>query len=174
MVKSVAGIIKAGRILIDGKTRLAHGLFTDWVVIDLKLSKIPPVALRKAEMLMLLARHPVIADSCHWHAFPPSPRTLYELTLLRPKSVLLARMADGSINSATTREEAIALRTRREQDAPNDSGFGGSLWHLIRRSEQISDDDTLKYLREHGVNAAKVRAFGQRVMRLGESLAEVP
>ena len=134
MVKSVAGIIEAGRILSDGKARLAHGQFTDWVTVDLKLSKSRAVALRKAEMLMVVASHSVIADSCHWHAFPPSLRTLYELTLLRPKSALLERIADGTINSATTREEAITLRTGRSQDAPADLGFGLSLSRLILRS----------------------------------------
>jgi hypothetical protein len=36
--------------------------------------------LRKAEMLMFLARNEVISNPCHWHDFPPSPRTLWELT----------------------------------------------------------------------------------------------
>jgi hypothetical protein len=174
MLKSVAGIIEAGRILIDGKTRLAHGQFTDWVAVDLKLSNVAAVALRKAEMLMLLARHPVIANPCHWHAFPPSPRTLYELSLLRPSRELLARIADGTINSATSREEAIALRTGRPQDGSADFPFGAALFRLIRRSENISEDQALRDLHEHGdLDAAKVKAFGQRVMRLGENLAEV-
>jgi hypothetical protein len=36
-------------------------------------------------MLMFLARNEVISNACHWHAFPPSPRTLWELTQIRPK-----------------------------------------------------------------------------------------
>jgi hypothetical protein len=28
--------------------------------------------IRKAEMLMFLARNEVISNPCHWHAFPPS------------------------------------------------------------------------------------------------------
>src|SRR5579863_5031278 len=71
--------------------------------------------LRKAEMLMFLARNEVISNPCHWHAFPPSPRTLWEVTQKRPKQRLLELIANGSINSAMTREEAVALRHRTSQ-----------------------------------------------------------
>jgi hypothetical protein len=30
-------------------------------------------------MVPALARNEVISNPCHWHAFPPSPRTLWEL-----------------------------------------------------------------------------------------------
>ena len=66
--------------------------------------------LRKAEMLMFLARNEVISNPCHWHDFPPSPRTLWELTQIRPKQRLLELIAQGKVNSGMTREEAIALR----------------------------------------------------------------
>ena len=29
---------------------------------------------------MFLARNEVISNPCHWHDFPPPPRTLWELT----------------------------------------------------------------------------------------------
>ena len=82
--QSVAGIIEAGQVLIEAKSRIAYGDFTDWVVRKLQFCSrnegSREADLRKAEMLMLLARHEVISKSCHWHALPPSIRTLYELT----------------------------------------------------------------------------------------------
>jgi hypothetical protein len=66
--------------------------------------------IRKAELLMFLARNEVISNPCHWHDFPPSPRTLWELTQIRPRQRLLELIADGTINSGMTREEAVALR----------------------------------------------------------------
>ena len=64
---------------------------------------------------MFLARNEVISKSCHWHDFPPSPRTLWELTQIRPKQRLLDLIADGTINPGMTREEAVALRRRTSQ-----------------------------------------------------------
>jgi hypothetical protein len=75
--KSVEGIIEAGRVLIDAKSELEHGQFMDWVVRELHLgtqkdgNREPH--LRKAEMLMFLARNEVISNSCHWHDFLPAP-----------------------------------------------------------------------------------------------------
>ena len=73
--KSVEGIIEAGRVLIEAKNELEHGQFIDWVVRELRFgtrkdgSRIAD--LRKAQMLMFLARNEVISNACHWHAFPP-------------------------------------------------------------------------------------------------------
>ena len=118
--KSVEGIIEAGRVLIEAKNELGHGQFTDWVVRELRFGTRKDgnreVDLRKAEMLMFLARNEVISNPCHWHAFPPSARTLWELTQIRPKQRLLDLIADGTINPSMTREEAIALRHRTSQE----------------------------------------------------------
>jgi uncharacterized coiled-coil protein SlyX len=74
--KSVEGIIEAGRVLIEAKNELEHGQFTDWVVNELRFGVrkvgVRDADIRKAEMLMFLARNEVISNSCHWHAFPPS------------------------------------------------------------------------------------------------------
>ena len=64
---------------------------------------------------MYLARNEVISNPCHWHDFPPSPRTLWELTQIRPKQRLLEFIESGTINSGMTREEAVALRHRKSQ-----------------------------------------------------------
>ena len=71
--KSVEGIIEAGRVLIEAKSELEHGEFINWVVCDLRFGtrghREPD--LRRAEMLMFLARNEIISNSCHWHDFPP-------------------------------------------------------------------------------------------------------
>jgi hypothetical protein len=117
--KSVEGIIEAGCVLIEAKIELEHGQFTDWVVRELRFGSRKDGSreadLRKAEMLMFLARNEVISNPCHWHAFPPSPRTLWELTQIRPKQRLLELIANGTINSGLTREEAVALRHKMSQ-----------------------------------------------------------
>ena len=65
---------------------------------------------------MRLGAESVTANPCHWHDFPPSIRTLWELTQIRPKQRLLELIASGAVNSAMTREEAVALRHRTSQE----------------------------------------------------------
>ena len=118
--KSVEGIIEAGGVLIEAKNELEHGQFIDWVVNDLRFGirkdGSRPADLRKAQMLMFLARNEVISNACHWHAFPPSLRTLWELTQIRPKQRLIELIANGTINSGMTREETVALRHKTSQE----------------------------------------------------------
>ena len=64
---------------------------------------------------MLLAQHEVISKSCHWHALPPSIRTLYELTQIRPEQRLLKLIEKGRVHAGTTREEAIAFQPKSKQ-----------------------------------------------------------
>ena len=126
----VEGIITAGRVIIDGKQQLAHGElrggwasrassppgalsstgkqqlahgeFIVWVENDLQLGE------RTAQMLMIVAKHPVLANPNHWFGFPPSWRTLYELSHIRPPR-MLQLIASGEIHPGMTREEAAAL-----------------------------------------------------------------
>jgi hypothetical protein len=118
--KSVEGIIEAGRVLIEAKNELEHGQFIDWVVNDLRFGIRKdggrPADLRKAQMLMFLARNEVISNACHWHAFPPSLRTLWELTQIRPKQRLIDLIENGTVNSGMTREETVALRHKTSQE----------------------------------------------------------
>jgi hypothetical protein len=117
--KGVEGIIEAGRVLIEAKDQLEHGQFIDWVVQELRFGErragSPKANIRKAQMLMFVARNKVLSNANHWLALPPSWRTLYELTQIRPKERLLELIENGSINPAMTREEAIALRQRTSQ-----------------------------------------------------------
>jgi hypothetical protein len=118
--KSVEGIIEAGRVLIEAKHELEHGQFTDWVVRELRFGTpregSREADLRRADMLMFLARNEVISNPCHWHDFPPSIRTLWELTQIRPKQRLIDLIANGTITPAMTREEAVALRHKNSQE----------------------------------------------------------
>jgi hypothetical protein len=85
--KSVEGIIEAGRVLIEAKSELEHGQFIDWVVNNLRFGTRKDGSreadLRKAQILMFLARNEVISNASHWHAFPRSSRTLWELNETR-------------------------------------------------------------------------------------------
>jgi len=118
--KSVEGIIEAGRVLIEAKNELEHGQFIDWVERDLRFGTGQDgdrgLSLRKAQMLMFVAKNEVISNTNHWFAFPPSWRTLWELSQIRPKHRLLDLIANGKINPGMTREEAVALRRGPSQD----------------------------------------------------------
>ena len=140
--KSVEGIIEAGRVLIEAKNDLEHGEFIDWVVNDLRFGLRKdggrPADLRKAQMLMFLARNEVISNACHWHAFPPSPRTLWELTQIRPKQRLLELIASGSINPGMTRgnrrakAQELARAIADAQVKARDCSFAGGLHYFGR------------------------------------------
>jgi hypothetical protein len=119
--KSVAGIIEAGQVLIEAKDRIEHGKFTDWVDRELRFGGQPKAHsreanIRQAEMLMFLARHEVISNACHWHALPPSIRTLYELTQVNNKR-LLDLIERGKVHAGTTREEAIGFQPKSKRSS---------------------------------------------------------
>jgi hypothetical protein len=118
--KSVAGIIEAGQVLIEAKERIEHGRFSDWVVSEIRFGsrkdRSHEADLRKAEMLMFLARNEVISNPCHWHALPPSIRTLYELTQVDQRR-LLYLIEKGRVHAGTTREEAIGFQPKSKQCA---------------------------------------------------------
>ena len=118
--KSVEGIIEAGRVLIEAKSELEHGQFIEWVVCDLRFGDPEEggrrIGLRKAQMLMFLAKNEVISNANHCYAFPPSWRTLWELSQIRPKQRLLEIIASGKVNSGMTREEAVALTYKSSRE----------------------------------------------------------
>jgi hypothetical protein len=124
--KSVAGIIEAGQVLTEAKSRIEHGQFTDWVVQELRFGTSKQGSreadLRKAEMLMFLARDKVISKPCHWHALPPSIRTLYELTQIRPKERLVQLIEKGKVHPGTTREEVIGFQPKAKRQPKPDLG----------------------------------------------------
>jgi len=133
--KSVAGIIEAGQVLIEAKKRIEYGRFTDWVDRELRFGAPPKTGsrdanLRQAEMLMLLARNEVIANPCHWHALPPSIRTLYELTQV-DKTRLLKLIKKGEVHAGTTREEAIGFQPKSKPSPKSELKLGREIATLV-------------------------------------------
>jgi hypothetical protein len=118
--QSVKGLIDAGNVLIRAKSQLKHGQWEDWVIRTLRFGERKrngAANLRKAQELMLLARHEVISNPSHWHALPPRIRTLTELLQI-PTENLLEHIASGIIHSGMTRSDAVKLKPH----APNGNG----------------------------------------------------
>ncbi len=120
LAKGVEGIVEAGKVLIEAKNKLPHGNFTDWVDRELRFGAPAKTGsreanIRKGQMLRMLAEHEVISNASHWHALPPSIRTLYELTQIRPKQRLLKLIEDGRVHAGTTREESIGFQEKSKR-----------------------------------------------------------
>lgn len=108
--KGVDGIIEAA-LEIHTVKRLKlvkHGQFTAWVTDKVG------VHIRTAQWLINIAEDKDLIKPCHRHALPPSIRTLYELTKIRPAERRRRLFAEGRISAGTNREEAIALRWETE------------------------------------------------------------
>ena len=100
--KTVEGYIEQGKILIEAEEELDHGeyeKFADEVVGSATGRK-----------LKKIARHRVLANRSHVNDLPASLTTLYELSFLKPET-LLALIDDGTVNPKITREQAHALRS---------------------------------------------------------------
>jgi hypothetical protein len=132
--RSVAGIIEAGQVLIEGKSRIEHGQFTNWVIRELQFGSRKEnsreASIWKAEKLMLLAQHDVISNSCHWHALPPSIRTLYELTQV-DKGRLFKLIKNGKVHAGTTREEAIGFQPKSKPSPKSALKLGREIATLV-------------------------------------------
>jgi hypothetical protein len=102
-------IIETGKLLIEAKRELDHGEFTKMVEDHL------PFTPRTAERLMKIAEHPVISNPTHGSHLPPSWRTLSELALL-PAKIVLARIADGTINPKMERKDVAKLTKKPGDD----------------------------------------------------------
>jgi hypothetical protein len=173
--KSVAGIIGQGRVCIKAKNQLPHGEFTDWAweVVSSRKCRDPDVARRKADLLMGLVEDPVISNRCHWHRFPPSPRTLDEIRRIRPESLLLRYIADGSINPGLTREEAIKLKRGRTQPRPPFI-VSAAIAHLQRQLDRLTDNGVVANLREDpgALTPDQLKQFARRLTNLAKQWAE--
>jgi hypothetical protein len=100
--RAVEGIIAAGQHLQQAKAEIEHG---DWLPL-LKALRLDESA---AQRLMKIAGNEVLANPAHWAAFPPSWRTLYELTKL-PPPLLEAKIIDGTITPDLERRDIAALK----------------------------------------------------------------
>jgi hypothetical protein len=103
--KAVDSIFETGRILLEAKEgpyRLNHGAFQAMVRTRLPFSE------RTAQMLMRIARHPILSNANHGSLLPPSWRTLYALTKV-PDDKLIEHIRDGTINPKLERKDVAAL-----------------------------------------------------------------
>jgi hypothetical protein len=104
--KAVVSILKTGRLLIEAKKALGgHGKFT--LMIERRL----PFGERTAEILMELARHPVIANPKFISVLPPSWGTLHAIIKLPvPQDELEMMLLDGTLGPDTSRAEVEDLK----------------------------------------------------------------
>ena len=168
---AVAGIIEAGRVLLDGKEQLAHGEFTDWVEHDLKLGE------RKAQMLMLIARHPILSNPKHATVLPASWFTLYQLTYLCRPGQNPQRMLDlirsGKIHPFMTREEASALLPGRQQ-VNGKPILGADLARLHWLCSRLTVQEAIASLRADpgGNTPQSVRELGRQLVQIAKEWRE--
>jgi hypothetical protein len=104
--KGVTSIIETGRLLNEAKETLEHGSFESMVQSKL------PFTPRAAQMLMAIAKHPVISNPKHVSLLPPSWGTLYRITRL-PLRLVEECIEDKRINPKTERKDICALDGKR-------------------------------------------------------------
>lgn len=97
----VAGVVAAGQELIEWKDSLPRGDFGPMVRNELGWNE------NKAERLMVVATHEVIANPANFAGLPPSPNTLYELTKL--KKALAEALGAGEVHPDMRGSDAAAL-----------------------------------------------------------------
>jgi hypothetical protein len=100
-VNDVESILARGRLLIEAHDELEHGSYEATVKRHMDLGD--------ARKYRAIAAHSIISNRGHVHALPPSMRTLYELTRLRP-DVLREKLNDGSIHPKLERKTVAAWR----------------------------------------------------------------
>jgi hypothetical protein len=86
--KSVEAIIETGRLLIKAKDKLPHGAWLDMFSVtfgrpQMMAGKVG-FSVRMAQMLMAIARNPVLSNAKFVSRLPASWGTLYQLTTLPP------------------------------------------------------------------------------------------
>ena len=179
MAKGVEGIVEAGKVLIEAKDNLEYGQFTEWVVQKLRFGSPKDGSreadIRKAQMLMNLAAHDVISNASHWHALPPSIRTLYELTQIRPPQRLLKLIEKGRIHAGTTREEAITLKPKEKPKTKTHTRLAREIGTLVDVSIKLGGADcVLAYIRskELAENNLTVEDFDRAVRWVKPKLAK--
>ncbi len=100
--ETVRGRIDLGGLLLKAKDSLPHGEFGQMVRDQLSFGS------RTANMLMAIARHPVLADSNHGANLPPCWSTLYELAAV-PAPIVKEWIAEEKIYSELSRSGARKL-----------------------------------------------------------------
>jgi hypothetical protein len=114
--RSVAAVVEVGRLLLKAKDELPHGEFLPMIERDLTCGE------RKAQLLMRIARHPVLSDPQHAAHLPPNWTTLDVLASPDfPAERLKRAIETGEVSPGMTRAKAEAL-LRRALPPPEDHG----------------------------------------------------
>jgi N6-adenosine-specific RNA methylase IME4 len=98
---TVLGILETGRLIIEAKAALPHGVFADMIEHDL------PFKRSTAFRLSAIARDERLSNVAHGHHLPPSWRTLYELTKL-DDARFEAKLRNGEIYADMSRKEMVS------------------------------------------------------------------
>jgi hypothetical protein len=102
--KQVSGIVETGELLLKAKKDLSGR----WLkLFDPKVGNLP-FCEDTAQLLMKIARHPVLSNAEHVRYLPPHWSTLAILSRATPKQ-LEKWIMDGSVNIDTDRKDAESL-----------------------------------------------------------------
>jgi Protein of unknown function (DUF3102) len=111
--KTVANIVETGHALIDAKSNLPHGAFTEMIENDL------PFSPRVAEHLMVIATNPALSNPKHASDLPVSWATLAELARLGAGTVeKLTKVGSIRVWSARTLRSCFRRRSQRRKPRP--------------------------------------------------------
>ena len=114
--RGVEATIQTGQQLMNAKLALGHGAFGALFAPGrLKFSQ------RRAEMFMLIARCPVLADPKNFSNLPVSWSVLHALSKVLPEA-LTAAIANGQIGPETTLKQARALASEHRGQTAIPSG----------------------------------------------------
>jgi hypothetical protein len=112
--KAVSSILETGNLLIEAKAALPHGKFSK--LFDKEIGDLP-FGLDTAQLLMKIARNPVLANPDYSRLLPPYWRTLSILS--RAKTKQLERwIADGTVTAELEQAGAIKLITPVKKTLP--------------------------------------------------------
>ncbi len=114
--KTVEGIFEVGRLLIEAKEEISHGLFEEMIREDL------PFSPRAARMLMSIPKNDNLVNRKHASVLPPSWDTLYELSkqddgtfsLMLDKGVIHPEMKRGDVKNFL-KERVFAEKRKKEK-----------------------------------------------------------
>jgi hypothetical protein len=96
--KQIETILATGRLLLEAKEELQHGQFQAMIAREL------PFGPRTAQMLMTVAKHPVLSNAKYISHLPPSWSTLADLAAF-PDNELIELIGNGSIKADMQRSE---------------------------------------------------------------------
>jgi hypothetical protein len=107
--QSVAAIVRAGEHLIAAKESLPHG---EWLTMftgsERAVERPLPFKARWAQVLMRIARHPILSNAHYGARLPAAVKTLYTLAAL-PDETLRKAIDTGRIHPVMEQRDAEAL-----------------------------------------------------------------